>query len=205
MKSNRDSNELTKNSFSKHAPKVWTLLSEALSKEPESAATGVNISNLFEALATAGLLEHPGIKREVGVSFNPRPARHLEIILREFANSNSEIWLATLMAIWLEPNQPTPQPNLPLQSAQDRAQKILKFESQPTSQGMDAASSIILLTRTLDNLRHAHMSDPTVLSLDQTLLIADALLVECKNSPALSRLYILVQTAADRIKNRVRR
>ena len=203
MKSNHDSNELTPSTFAKHAPKVWGLLSEALVKE--TPAAGVNIANLFEALVAKNLLEHPGIKREAGVSFNPRPARHLEIILREASRSNSEIWLASLIAIMMEQDQTIRLVGSELESAHQRAQKVLKFELAPTQEPIDEGSLTILLSRSLDNLRHAHMADPEVLSLDQTLLIADALVAICTDSPATGRLPLLVRSAVERIRSRVRR
>lgn len=205
MKSNHDSNELSPNSFARHAPKVWGLISKVLNDKPEEAAAGQRLSELFDTLVTKKLLEHPGIRREAGVSFNPRPARHLEIILREAANSDSHIWLTSLMTILLEHDPTALLPQSELIPARDTALMVLQFERAPGLESIDDRTATILLSRSLDNLRHAHMADQAVLSLDQTLLIADALLTICRDKTATGKLPLLVGSAVERIKLRVKR
>lgn len=205
MKSNHDSNELSPNSFAQRAPKVWGLLTKKLKDTLEETTARQRLSDLFHTLATKQLLEHPGIKREAGVSFNPRPARHIEIILRETANSDPHIWLTSLMTILLEHDSTALLEQSELRPARDTALMVLQFERAPGLESIDDRIATILLSRSLDNLRHAHMADQAVFSLDQTLLIADALLTICRDKTATGTLPLLVGSAVERIKLRVKR
>jgi hypothetical protein len=203
MKSHHDSNELSKNSFSKHAPKVWTLLCKALSKEAESAATRMTISNVFEALATGGLLEHPGIKREVGVSFNPRPARLLEILLREYQTLTPEQMTATLLTVLIEPpcSDLSIISGLPnLDSTEPMARAIILFEQNLGERPLEAKNIPIAMARSLDILRHGHMSNLELKEKSQFMKIASSLLDASKTDTSLARLRVLIETASSRFK-----
>jgi hypothetical protein len=124
------------------------------------AAAGFQQSSI-DTLSTAyrfsfengGTNEQP-IKREEGVSFNPRPARICQILLQDAQERDLQALCAALLVTLARIETVPPEE---LQQALEVAQNARRFLSERTQ--VDACAERVALSYHLDNLRHLHMTD----------------------------------------------
>ena len=210
------------------------------------------ISEIFNKIVIEGLLESALIQREEGVSFNPRPARIVEILLKEGLERDPGPDLSTPIKASLLVNLIETQPGtayhivsyhiasetsgatsgasvsgshlegkqqfssiagIPLptiwisrfKSELEIAKGILTFEAAAPEAPNTNLENIALgigMSRALDCMRHAHMSDPQLFNKDKNIHIATTLLELSKKSGRYARLATLLETATVRFKNR---
>ncbi len=111
------------------------------------------LERAFETSVRIGGLEHPAIKRPLGASFNPRPARLCQLLLDDARERDPGVLGAAMLAACREPAQAMAAP-APLGDAAQLAHTALSSPS-PTS----GPALRIWLAHTLDLLRHLHMTD----------------------------------------------
>jgi hypothetical protein len=236
-------NNIEQNEFLKRAPKVWGVIATSLSPEELEP-----ISEIFNKIVIEGLLESPAISREEGVSFNPRPARIVEILLKEGLERDPGPDLSTPIKASLLVNLIESQPGAAyhivpyhivsetsgtsvsgshlegkqqfssiasiqsptiwisrFKSEMEIAKNLLAFEAAAptvTDIKLESFPLGIGMSRALDCMRHAHMSDPQLFNKDKNIHIATTLLELSKKSGRYARLATLLETATIRFKNR---
>jgi hypothetical protein len=185
---------------------------------------------LFSGIVTRGNLESPAIIRESGVSFNPRPARIIEILIKEVLSNEplpiqTSLVKASLLVNLIEDITPALTESPPVVSETSwyrnpaewelgfrtemlMAKDVLAFERAPSDSSMEEIEEAenlylgIAFSRALDTMRHAHISDPKLFDKERNLRIATTLLQVSKRSGKYPRVATLLETATARFQRR---
>ncbi len=221
-------NNIEPNEFLKKAPKVWGMVVPLLPKEVlHKLQTDPNfkhpIPELFQFLWQSSRLELPSIPRTEGVSFNPRPARLIEILIRENGATTKSLTLlelleGVLLAVSLDPptanvRQQGPStrktgepPKASTPDVQIIAELVHAFESDYSCQIPAPKDEIlsILLARSLDSLRHGHLDGVSPTFQQSQIQLAERLLGIVGLAESHTRLFTLVAAALNRVKRRLK-
>ncbi len=225
---NSDTSNLARNIFPQVAPKTWGFVASILPPDVlKSVETDPNfrhpITELFRFLCQSSRLELPAIRREEGVSFNPRPARLIEILIRENGASTKSLTLlgmlegALLAVSWDPPaanggqdykydQQAAEPPTASMPHIHEMAKLVHKFESDHGCQVPEPRDGAlaILLARSLDTLRHCHLDGISPSFRQSQIVLAERLLGFSALADSHPRLFTLVEAALNRLKRRLK-
>ena len=110
------------------------------------------------AIELGGLAERD-YRREDAVSYNPRPARLVHILLSDCGNSSEAVLAAAMIASVCEARQATYPPSIP-----EEVQRLVAAAGKPLDElyaANDDAKQIAVSIR-LDRARHFHLSKPNL-------------------------------------------
>lgn len=159
------------------------------------------LEEIYQRAWTAGAGEEAPVRREPGVSYNPKPARLAAILLKEvkpiaFSEVASAFWMAR------EPLDTATQ------SASSRSGQLSQccYESQAAmafnqlTEDAEGSPSIYKLQGALllDKLRHLHMSEISREQIQVIINLTQRYLSRIASTPQLARIATLISHAARR-------
>lgn len=130
------------------APALWAALRRAL---PPGAPE--ELAGIYLAASKAGALSEQPVTREKGVSFNPRPARICQILIKECGESDTGVLAAAVLACCPEP--------LEVRSAPPTAREVAAAARAGRSKyriPVTEPARSICMALFLDDIRHLHMA-----------------------------------------------
>jgi len=175
-------------------------MASALSKVT-SAEEFRHLADLYCLAASFGACDEGKIRRKEDVSFNPRPARIVQLLMKE-AGINQIVFIAGAILSCAT----TEISDLSILSEQElltfsNTKSLLCLKDTPAKIKFDTEESQIFLAHILDEVRHLHM---TIMEEDEMNLIvtrAESVLAHMDKQGIETRLKILLQNAHSKFKN----
>lgn len=175
------------------APKLFRELQRRLAGQ-----SLIEIEQLYKKLGELGCLNDQPIKREKGVSFNPRPARICQILISEVHEDKFNMFAAAHL-MCANPDI-TIEGYKDAQLIVDQARSLLTIQSPSLMREFSMLSERIALAWRLDELRHIHMSEIDSAKIEDLVCSTNNLLNsvdQIKNK----RLIVLITTVLRRYQN----
>jgi hypothetical protein len=163
------------------SPALWGTVNGWL-----SAAELERLGTLYRVIMSEGGLDTPGIIREVGVSFNPRPARVAGIVVTDAGLRTGSAIGAVFELCRAPSNDEKSEHTQPVRG-------LLRGE-----RCNDPAAIAIAAAFALDDLRHLHMTDLTVAERKQRAVAIDTNIPRQLRQSLPTKLRARVEAALDR-------
>ncbi len=191
MKNLEQTHNLASSDLATLAPKVTALLSKEL---PTSVL--LDLSSAFSKVTSATKLSEFPVVRIEGASFNPKPARLLEILWRDGLVRDPLILRSALLSLALEGDM------IPQGFTEEEIHLAAEAIEYDGRNDVRIGAQSIALARAIDTAWHLHMTNLDSNEQNKTATKLECILTHSKNKNLFPRMCQLLETSLIRFRRR---